>query len=119
MLHASRRASFVAGQSVLVFGVGAIGALACALARALGASRVCAVDINAARRAGYTGLDIDMDSDDDGDEELGRPLVRNPVVFDADSDGADRRPPPKTMTPMPMLANSGPPDDEDMWAGLG
>ena len=60
-----------------------------------------------------------MDSDDDGDEELGRPLVRNPVVFDADSSGADRRPPPKTMTPMPMLANSGPPDDEDMWAGLG
>ncbi|KAI5897815.1 hypothetical protein EV122DRAFT_217039 [Schizophyllum commune] len=77
------------------------------------------IDINAARRAGYTGLDIDMDSDDDGDEELGRPLVRNPVVFDADSNGADRRPPPKTMTPMPMLANSGPPDDEDMWAGLG
>ena len=64
-------------------------------------------------------LDVKMNSDDDGDEELGRPLVRNPVVFDADSNGADRRPPPKTMTPMPMLANSGPPDDEDMWAGLG
>lgn len=48
-MHASRRASFVEGQSVVVFGVGAIGALACALAKAQGASRVCAVDINPAR----------------------------------------------------------------------
>lgn len=37
--------------SVLVFGVGAIGLLACALAKSYGASRVCAVDINEARLA--------------------------------------------------------------------
>ncbi|KZV95735.1 GroES-like protein [Exidia glandulosa HHB12029] len=49
VMHASRRANFVQGQSVVVFGVGAIGALACALAKAQGASRVCAIDINPAR----------------------------------------------------------------------
>ncbi|KAJ8082874.1 hypothetical protein PM082_008731 [Marasmius tenuissimus] len=36
-------------QSVLVYGVGAIGLLACALARSLGISRVCAIDINQER----------------------------------------------------------------------
>jgi len=45
VMHASRRVNFTEGQSVLVFGVGAIGMLACKLARASGASRVCAVDI--------------------------------------------------------------------------
>ncbi|KAH7928602.1 GroES-like protein [Leucogyrophana mollusca] len=49
LLHASRRANLVAGQSVLVFGVGAIGVLACALAKSWGASRVVAIDINQAR----------------------------------------------------------------------
>ncbi|KDQ58471.1 hypothetical protein JAAARDRAFT_206389 [Jaapia argillacea MUCL 33604] len=49
LLHASRRADLTSGQSVLVFGVGAIGLLACALAKSLGASRVCAIDINRAR----------------------------------------------------------------------
>ncbi|TRM65884.1 hypothetical protein BD626DRAFT_193590 [Schizophyllum amplum] len=81
-------------------------------------SRPKPIDINAARRAGYTGLDFDMESDDDGDEELGRPLVRNPVVFDADSEGPGRRPPPKAMTPMPLIAQSQR-DEEDMWAELG
>ncbi|KAF8955323.1 chaperonin 10-like protein [Flammula alnicola] len=42
LIHASRR-------SVLVFGVGAIGLLACALAKHRGARRVVAVDINPAR----------------------------------------------------------------------
>ena len=36
-------------QSVLVFGVGAIGLLACALAKSYGASRVVAIDINQTR----------------------------------------------------------------------
>ncbi|KAH7913099.1 chaperonin 10-like protein [Hygrophoropsis aurantiaca] len=49
LLHASRRANLVAGQSVLVFGVGAIGVLACALAKSFGASRVVAIDINQSR----------------------------------------------------------------------
>lgn len=51
LLHASKRASLSAGQSVLVFGVGAIGLLAGAVAKATGARRVCAIDINADRLA--------------------------------------------------------------------
>ena len=49
LLHASRRADLSAGQTVLVFGVGAIGILACALAKSQGASHVVAIDINQAR----------------------------------------------------------------------
>jgi L-iditol 2-dehydrogenase len=51
LLHASRRASLVQNQSVLVFGVGAIGLLACAVAKSLGARKVVAIDINQARLA--------------------------------------------------------------------
>ncbi|KAJ3748025.1 GroES-like protein [Lentinula detonsa] len=40
-----------AGKKILVFGVGAIGLIACALAHELGAERVCAVDINNDRLA--------------------------------------------------------------------
>ncbi|KAJ3776413.1 GroES-like protein [Lentinula raphanica] len=40
-----------AGKKILVFGVGAIGLIACALAQELGAERVCAVDINSDRLA--------------------------------------------------------------------
>ncbi|KAF5389715.1 hypothetical protein D9757_006043 [Collybiopsis confluens] len=39
------------GKKVLVFGVGAIGLIACALAQELGAERVCAIDINNDRLA--------------------------------------------------------------------
>ncbi|KLO14417.1 GroES-like protein [Schizopora paradoxa] len=46
LIHASRRAQLKAGQTVLVFGVGAIGLLACALARSLKCARVVALDIN-------------------------------------------------------------------------
>ena len=49
LIHASRRANLTAGHSVLVFGVGTIGLLACALAKARGASRIVAVDINQTR----------------------------------------------------------------------
>jgi L-iditol 2-dehydrogenase len=49
LLHASRRANLQAGQTVLVFGVGPIGLLACALAKTYGASKVVAVDIDQAR----------------------------------------------------------------------
>ena len=48
LLHAARRAELTptSRSSVLVFGVGAIGLLACALAKSYGASRVVAIDIN-------------------------------------------------------------------------
>ncbi|KAG1748299.1 chaperonin 10-like protein [Suillus paluster] len=49
LIHAGRRANLGSGQRVLVFGVGSIGVLACALSNAYGASRVVAVDINEAR----------------------------------------------------------------------
>lgn len=51
LLHASRRADLSPSNpsTVLVFGVGAIGLLACALAKSYGATRVCAIDINSAR----------------------------------------------------------------------
>lgn len=49
MIHASRRAGLRDGQRILVFGVGAIGIIACALAKSYGASRVVAIDINQQR----------------------------------------------------------------------
>ncbi|KAI0331716.1 GroES-like protein [Cubamyces sp. BRFM 1775] len=52
LIHASRRADFSPSShntTVLVFGVGAIGLLACALAKSYGASRVVAIDINQTR----------------------------------------------------------------------
>jgi len=75
-------------------------------------SRPKPININAARQAGYTNLDIDIESDEEEDPELGRPLVRNPVVFDADQ--------PQPLSEMPLatraLENR---DDEDVWAELG
>ncbi|GJJ14906.1 hypothetical protein Clacol_009176 [Clathrus columnatus] len=49
VLHALRRASLQPGHTVLVLGAGSIGILAAAVAKALGASRVAAADINRAR----------------------------------------------------------------------
>ncbi|KAI0266465.1 GroES-like protein [Gloeopeniophorella convolvens] len=51
LIHASRRSNLTAGQTVLVYGVGTIGLLACALSKCYGASRVVAVDINQSRLA--------------------------------------------------------------------
>lgn len=51
LIHAARRAQLEKGQDVLVYGAGAIGLLACALAKARGAQRVVVVDINQARLA--------------------------------------------------------------------
>ena len=49
LIHASRRAQIAEGQTVLVFGVGTIGILACAIAKAHKAARIVAIDINQAR----------------------------------------------------------------------
>ncbi|KAF9787791.1 GroES-like protein [Thelephora terrestris] len=49
LLHAASRADLQQGQTVLVFGVGSIGLLACALAKSKGASKVVAIDINQTR----------------------------------------------------------------------
>lgn len=50
-LHALRKARLQPGETVAVFGVGGLGASAVQLARALGAARVFAVDINPAKLA--------------------------------------------------------------------
>jgi len=49
VLHALRRAQLQPGQTVFVLGTGSIGILACSVAKALGASRVAAADINRGR----------------------------------------------------------------------
>ena len=57
-----------------------------------------------------------MEGDDDSSDELGRPLIRSDVVFDA-SEEAMR---PTTMTPMPRAAQAVQErDTEDVWAELG
>ncbi|KAL1951427.1 hypothetical protein VTO73DRAFT_576 [Trametes versicolor] len=72
------------------------------------------IDLSAARRQGYT-LDIDME---DEDEELGRPLMRSDVVFDAAEDPARGARAP--MSDMPRAAQAVQDRDmEDMWAEIG
>ncbi len=61
-LHALRKARFVEGESVAVFGAGGLGTAAIGIARALGASAVFAVDLNpakveAAKSLGAVGID--------------------------------------------------------------
>jgi propanol-preferring alcohol dehydrogenase len=48
-LHALRKARFARGDSVAVFGIGGLGVSAIQLARALGAAKVFAIDVNAAK----------------------------------------------------------------------
>jgi hypothetical protein len=95
-------------------------------------SRPKPIDLNAARRAGFS-LDIDLENDDIDreEEELQRPLVRNPVLFDA---GTEQRPedvwgdsgrlndpePRKPMSSMPRAVEAARDRDaEDVWAELG
>jgi hypothetical protein len=72
-------------------------------------SRPKPIDINAARRAGY--LDLEIESEEE-DEELGRPLIRDPVLFDAET--------PRTLSAMPLAERAiVDRDAEDAWAELG
>jgi len=79
-------------------------------------SRPKPIDLSNPRRRGYT-LDIDME-DEEEREELGRPLIRNPVVFDAvEEQQAQTRAP---MSDMPRAAQAVQErDTEDVWAELG
>jgi len=80
-------------------------------------SRPKPIDINAARRAGF-GMEFDIDGDED---ELSRPLVRNPVVFDLEAVGRsveeqntrDHRNMPRAI----QAARNR--DTEDIWAEIG
>ncbi|CAK5280296.1 unnamed protein product [Mycena citricolor] len=72
-------------------------------------SRPKPIDINAARRAGF--LDLDVESEEDDDAELARPLIRNPVLFDSSNN---------SNTPMPRAEQAvRDRDTEDVWAELG
>ncbi|KAJ7103327.1 hypothetical protein B0H15DRAFT_897536 [Mycena belliarum] len=74
-------------------------------------SRPKPIDINAARRAGY--LDLEIESEEE-EEELARPLIRDPVLFDANGDGRGR------LSAMPLAAQAVEERDaEDVWAELG
>lgn len=79
-------------------------------------SRPKPIDISAIRRAGYSSLDYDLEDDNqDDDPELGRPLVQDAVLFDAQDDEQ-----PTRMSDMPRAAQAvHERDDEDVWAELG
>lgn len=92
LIHASRRCQLAAGQSVIVFGVGAIGLLACALAKRTGASRVVALDINQPRLdfAKENGFSDDIFC-------LPNPSSSSPIPSSADP--CCSIPPPPSQTP--------------------
>ncbi|KAG2062319.1 hypothetical protein BDR06DRAFT_946461 [Suillus hirtellus] len=79
-------------------------------------SRPKPIDISAIRRAGYSSLDYDLEDDNqDDDPELGRPLVQDAVLFDAQDDEQ-----PARMSDMPRAAQAvHERDGEDVWAELG
>jgi len=63
-------------------------------------------------------MELDVETDDEEDAELHRPLVRNPILFDADD--TPTLSPAKPMSAMPLAAQAARDRDaEDMWAALG
>ncbi|KAG5644615.1 hypothetical protein DXG03_008093 [Asterophora parasitica] len=71
------------------------------------------IDISSARQAGF--MDLDIDTDDEGDE-LHRPLVRNPILFDIHGVNEER----EAFTDTPGATETARDrDTEDTWARLG
>jgi len=65
-------------------------------------------------RSGRVNLDIDIEDDDES--ELGRPLIRDGVLFDATS----RNPTSDAASPMPRAVQAAQErGTEDVWAELG
>ncbi|KAK7695184.1 hypothetical protein QCA50_002374 [Cerrena zonata] len=78
-------------------------------------SRPKPIDLSAPRRRTYN-LDIDMEGEEESDE-LGRPLMRDQIVFDAAEEQRRSR---AAMANMPRAAQAVQErDEEDMWAELG
>ncbi|KAI0801109.1 hypothetical protein C8Q74DRAFT_1240336 [Fomes fomentarius] len=74
------------------------------------------IDLSAARRGGFT-LDIDMEDEEDAGE-LGRPLMRSDVVFDA-GDEPPARNQRAPMSDMPRAVQAAQErDQEDLWAEM-
>jgi hypothetical protein len=66
-------------------------------------------------RSGRANLDIDIEDGDD-ENELGRPLISDGVLFDA----TDRNPTSNAASPMPRAVQAQEVRDaEDVWAELG
>jgi len=66
-------------------------------------------------RGGRRNLDIDIE-DDEEDDELGRPLINDGVLFDA----TDHHPTSNAASPMPRAAQAAQErGTEDIWAELG
>ncbi|GBE77687.1 hypothetical protein BKA93DRAFT_820252 [Sparassis latifolia] len=77
-------------------------------------SRPKPIDLSAARRRGYT---LDIDIEDEGENDLGRPLIQDPVLFDAGEEAPAPRAP---ITDMPRAAQAVQDrDTEDVWAEIG
>lgn len=73
------------------------------------------IDLNAARRAGFS---LDFDLPDDA-EDFTLPRNRNPVLFDAGGQ-AEQQARPQTKPPArPAQPPVDDRDTEDMWASLG
>ena len=61
-------------------------------------------------------LDIDIEEEDEEEGELGRPLIRDGVLFDASS----RNPTSDAASPMPRAVQAAQErGTEDVWAELG
>ncbi|KAI6112517.1 hypothetical protein EDD16DRAFT_1170495 [Pisolithus croceorrhizus] len=79
-------------------------------------SRPKPIDITAVRRAGYTELDLGLE-DEDEDPELGRPLVRDSTLFDAEGEEGEER---SRISAMPRAAQAiDERDAVDVWAEIG
>ncbi|KAF5385185.1 hypothetical protein D9615_001321 [Tricholomella constricta] len=71
------------------------------------------IDISSARRAGFMDLEIETDDEDD---DVSRPLVRNPVLFDIHGVNEEL----EAFTDMPRAVEAaGDRDSEETWARLG
>jgi len=80
-------------------------------------SRPKPIDLSTARRF---NLDIDEENEDEDDAELGRPLVRSPVLFDAGVEQTPLDQQTENFTDMPRAVQAvHDRDAEDVWAELG
>ena len=86
-------------------------------------SRPRPIDLSAARRAGFSTLDLDLP--DDAEEELSRAARgRNPILFDADDRRQNGTGDEERGFARPAVNKPKPPqyddrDPEDVWASLG
>jgi hypothetical protein len=81
-------------------------------------SRPKPIDINAARRAGF-GMELDIESDEE--DELNRPLVGNPIVFDVEANGrSEGDQASRNYQDMPRAVHAARNrDTQDIWADVG